>query len=81
MAYFFLHIQAPMQEVPRPLQLNLMFLGPNWPLKYPNVKILFSFQAYVLVTWVMEMAATWVASIKNVVSVIFIYVCIYICCN
>ena len=24
------------------------------------------------------MAATWVASIKNVVSVIFIYVCIYI---
>ena len=43
-------------------------------MKYQNVKILFIFQAYVLVTWVMEMAATWEASIKNVASVIFIYV-------
>ena len=43
-------------------------------MKYQNVQILFIFQAYVLVTWVMEMAAIWVASIKNVASVIFIYV-------
>ena len=41
-----------------------MFLGPDQPMKYQNVKILFIFQAYVLVTCVMEMAATWVASIK-----------------
>ena len=37
-------------------------------MKSQNVKISFIFQAYVLVTCVMEMAATWVA------SVIFIYV-------
>ena len=42
-------------------------------MKYQNVKILFIFQAYVLVTWVMEMAATWVASIKNVASDIYVY--------
>ena len=33
----------------RPLQLNLMFLGPDRPIKYKNVKILFNFQVYVLV--------------------------------
>ena len=43
-----------------------MFLGPDRPMKYQNVKILFTFQAYVLVT---EMTATWVASVKNVASV------------
>ena len=43
-------------------------------MKYQNVQILFIFQAYVLVTGVMEMAATWVASVINVASVIFIYV-------
>ena len=53
-----------------------MFLGPDRPMKYQNVKFFCSFfnLTYVLITWVMEMAATWVASIKNVASVIFIYV-------
>ena len=32
-----------------PLQLNLMFLGPDLPMEYQNVKIFFIFQAYVLV--------------------------------
>ena len=45
-------------------------------MKYQNVKILFIFSLS-FVTRVMKMAAIWVASIKNVASVIFIIDIIY----
>ena len=51
-----------------------MFLGPDRPMKYQNVKILFTFQVmYWSQKWQL---ATWVASVKNVGSVI-LYMYVY----
>ena len=51
-----------------------MFLGPNRPIKYQNVKIWFTFQVmYWSQKWQLR---TWVANIKNVASVI-LYTYVY----
>ena len=52
-----------------PLQLNLMFLGPNQPMKYQNVKVC-SFSSLCIGHMSNGNGNyTWVASIKNVAIV------------